>query len=119
MADRGGTPQWRKAFDLVEGAAGSRLEELARTGAFAQALGLATRARTMAGRTVEARSRRALHLFNLPAASDVTRLRRQVASLDREVRRLTATLEHERRVGRHDEEDADARDRTGGTGRAR
>src|SRR4051794_18242757 len=97
MAQRGGSPLWRKGFDVVEGAAGRRLEDLVRTGGFAEALGLAARARAGLERAVERRTRRALHLFNLPAAGDVTQLRRQVAALDHEVRRLTAALERAER----------------------
>jgi hypothetical protein len=112
-------PLWRKGFDLVEGAAGRRLEDLVRTGGFAQALGLAARARADVAAAVERRTRGALHLFNLPAASDVTRLRRQVAALDHEVRRLTATLERSERAQRRQEEAGDAGGQPGRPGRAR
>ena len=40
---------------------------------------------------------RAWHLVNLPAGSDVSRLRAQIGALDREVRRLGLQLEAERR----------------------
>jgi len=112
VAQGADTSLLRKGFDVVEGAAGRRLEEFVRTGTFAEALGLATRARAGLEREVERRTRRALHVFNLPAASDVTRLRRQVASLDHEVRRLTAALERAQRADRRDEEAPDAGDRT-------
>ena len=45
---------------------------------------------------------RAWHLVNLPAGSDVSRLRAQIGALDREVRRLTLRLENERRPDRPD-----------------
>ncbi|MDQ1515668.1 MAG: hypothetical protein QOE80_1498, partial [Actinomycetota bacterium] len=42
--------------------------------------------------------RRALHLLNLPAGSDVRALRNQVASLEREVRNLGKVL-HDGKAG--------------------
>jgi hypothetical protein len=89
----GEKPLFWKLFDAAEGAVGPRLEEAVRTGTFAEALGLATRAQAAARHSLEKRSRRVWHLVNLPAGSDVTRLRRQVALLDGEVRRLSEALE--------------------------
>ena len=111
----GEKPLLWKVFDAAEGAVAPRLEEALRTGAFAQALGLATRGNARARRAVERQSRRALHLVNLPAASDVAHLRRQLAMLDREVRRLTVALDRamEEREAKGDG-DADA---AGGPGR--
>ena len=86
-------PLFWKAFDAAERAVGPRLEEAVRSGPFLDALGVAARVQARVRHDVERRSRRLLHLVNLPAASDVTHLRRQVAQLDRELRRLTAALE--------------------------
>jgi hypothetical protein len=101
VAERDGTaagkPLWRRAFDAAEGPLGARLEELVRTGAFSEAIGLAARTRAGLQRALDSRTSRVWHLLNLPAASDVTRLRRQVAALDHELRRLTLELEHARR----------------------
>jgi len=104
---------WR-AFDAAEKAIAPRLEDAVRSGAFLQGLGLAARAQARLRRDLEARSRRIWHLVNLPAGSDVTRLRRQVAELDRELQRVTTTLERvlaERR--RPEEEEGDADDARG------
>ena len=64
------------------------VEAAARSDAFGDALTLAWRLRGRAQREVEKQSRRALHLVNLPAATDVRRLSEQVAALRREVREL-------------------------------
>jgi hypothetical protein len=40
---------------------------------------------------------RVLHLFNLPARTDIQRLRRQVGAVDREVPRLSAELDQQAR----------------------
>src|SRR4051812_47189287 len=90
MADK---PVFWRVFDKAEGVVAPRLEDAARSDAFLRALGLATRAQARARRDVERRSRRLWHLVNLPTASDVTHLRRQLAELDRELRRTSARLE--------------------------
>jgi hypothetical protein len=61
---------------------------------------------------------RAWHLLNLPAGSDVSRLRAQIGALDREVRRLTVQLEKERRRPDRSQEASDA-DRAQPAGGAR
>jgi hypothetical protein len=88
---------WRQAFDAAERAVTPRAEELVRTPYFAFGAALARRAQSVAGRSVQGLSARAWHLLNLPAGSDVSRLRTQIGALDREVRRLTLQLESERR----------------------
>lgn len=90
-------PLWRQAFDAAERAVAPRAEELVRSEYFAVSVALARRARMLAGRASQDLSARAWHLLNLPAATDVGRLRTQIGALDREVRRLTIQLEQERR----------------------
>jgi hypothetical protein len=91
------SPLWRQAYDAAERAVAPRAENLVRTEYFALGVALARRAQTLAGRSVQDLSARAWHLLNLPAGSDLSRLRAQIGSLDREVRRLTIQLESERR----------------------
>ena len=83
-----GKPLWRRTYDAVERPVGSRLEVAVQTEQFADVAGLLVRTRAELGRRVERTTRRALHRVNLPAASDVARLREQVTALDRSVRRL-------------------------------
>jgi hypothetical protein len=90
-------PLWRQAFDVAERAVTPRAESLVRTEYFSLGVALARRARTVAGRSAQGLSARAWHLVNLPAGSDIRRLRAQIGALDREVRRLTIQLESERR----------------------
>jgi hypothetical protein len=90
-------PLWRQAFDAAERAVAPRAEQLVRTPYFALGTALARRAQTLAGQSVQRLSARAWHLVNLPAGSDISRLRAQIGSLDREVRRLSIQLEAERR----------------------
>ena len=90
-------PLWRQAFDAAERAVTPRAEDLVRTEYFALGTALVRRARNLAGSSVQGLSARAWHLLNLPAGSDISRLRTQIGALDREVRRLTLHLESERR----------------------
>jgi polyhydroxyalkanoate synthesis regulator phasin len=83
-----GKPLWRQAFDAIDQRVAGPAERAAGSEAFGDALTLALRLRKRVQAGVERRSRRALHLLNLPAASDVKRLSEQVAALRREVREL-------------------------------
>jgi hypothetical protein len=90
-------PLWRQAFDAAERAVAPRAENLVRTPYFSLGVALARRAQQVAGSSVQGLTARAWHVVNLPAGSDISRLRTQIGSLDREVRRLTLQLESERR----------------------
>jgi hypothetical protein len=90
-------PLWRQAFDAVERRVTPHADQLVRTPGFAVGAALLRRAQTAAWHSAQGVSARAWHLLNLPAGSDVTRLRAQIGALDREVRRLTVQLETERR----------------------
>jgi hypothetical protein len=90
-------PLWRQAFDAVERRVTPRAEEFVRTETFAVGAALTRRAVTVARDTARGATTRFWHLIDLPAGTDVSRLRAQVGALDREVRRLTLQLETERR----------------------
>jgi hypothetical protein len=87
-----GSPRWRQAYDAVERTVAARLEAVIRTDEFAHATAWAARAQSALRSQVDAASARLWHLVNLPAGSDISRLRVQVGELDREVRRLTLQL---------------------------
>ena len=90
-------PLWRQAFDAADKALAPHAENLVRTPAFDIGVALVQRAQQLARTSARGLTARAWHLINLPAGSDVTRLRAQIGALDREVRRLTVKLETERR----------------------
>jgi hypothetical protein len=96
-------PLWRQAFDAAEKAVTPRAENLVRTESFTVGAALVRRAQGLVAESARGLTARAWHLVNLPAGSDVSRLRAQIGALDREVRRLGLQLEAERR-------------RTGGSG---
>ena len=92
-----GPPLWRQAFDAVERRVTPRAEEFVRTETFAVGAALTRRAVVLARDTARGATTRFWHLIDLPAGTDVSRLRAQVGALDREVRRLNLQLEAARR----------------------
>jgi hypothetical protein len=111
-------PLWRQMYDRIERAVAPRLEAGVRTGMFASALAAVTKARAelnrresqLAGR-LGAVSACGLHLVNLPAADDITRLRVEIRDLDRRMRGLTRQLDQAEWEGQ-----ADGRDGKSGGG---
>lgn len=85
-------PLWRFLFDCGERAVGGPLEVIVRSDEFYDALAIVTRARNKAMAELERMSRESLHLFNLPAASDIHQLQDRIASLDRQVKTLSHRL---------------------------
>ena len=83
-----GSPPWRRAFDALERGTAGPLEQAVATGAFADALALAVKARGRVRSEMERQSRRVLHAWNLPAASDIARVNRRIAELESQIRRL-------------------------------
>jgi hypothetical protein len=75
---------------------GRPLEDLAATNRFNRLLLNTARAQAVALRAFERQTRSVLHLWNLPARSDIKRLQRQVGALSAEVQELTVRLEEER-----------------------
>jgi hypothetical protein len=90
-------PRWRQAYDAAERRVTPHADRLVRTPSFAVGAAVLRRAQHLARSSAEGVTARAWHLLNLPAGSDVSRLRAQIGALDREVRRLTVQLETERR----------------------
>jgi hypothetical protein len=90
-------PLWRQAYDAAERRVTPHADRLVRTPSFAVGTAVLRRAQALARSSAEGVTARAWHLLNLPAGSDVSRLRTQISALDREVRRLTVQLELERR----------------------
>jgi hypothetical protein len=88
-------PQWRKSYDAVERVLAPHAEALVHTGQFAQVTAALFGVRRAVGNGVNGVAARVWHLVNLPAGTDVDRLRKQIGALDRDVRRLSLQLELE------------------------
>ena len=92
MTDR---PGWRRAFDAIERSVSPRVEALAHSDEFARLTAVIAHSRRLAGSGANAIAARVWHLMNLPAGTDLQRLRLQVGALDREVRRLSLQFERD------------------------
>jgi hypothetical protein len=92
-------PMWRQGFDTVERAVAPRLTEVVNSEQFAIAAGIVTRVQRTARRSAERTTRRLLHLANLPAGSDVTRLLNEIGALQAQVRELSRQVERQRAEG--------------------
>jgi hypothetical protein len=86
-------PVWRRRFDSLESNVSPRLAELMGSEPFKIAVGLATQTRKALRTRTERTMRRALHMWNLPAGSDVTRILNELGRLQREVRELSKRVD--------------------------
>jgi hypothetical protein len=105
LSSRG--PLWRQGFDLAERAVGKRLEDLVSTRTFSDALVLVFRGQNVVYGVFERQTRATLHFWNMPARTDIGKLRRQVGELTAEVQRVAATLEAEQAARRSAELEGD------------
>ena len=86
------SPLWKQLFAAVDQRLSPTLNDRARSEDAAALAALGRRGRSEVDRRMEQASRRALHLLNLPAGSDVNRLLEHIARLEREVRDLRNLL---------------------------
>jgi MbeD/MobD like len=83
----------RQYFDSVERSVGRPLESGVETDTFQDTLAAVTRLQAAIKGRLERASGDLLHMFNLPAHSDMKRLSEQVSRLDKQVRDLSLELE--------------------------
>jgi hypothetical protein len=98
-----GQPLWLRAVYKVERAVGTRVEAAVRSDAYFDLVAESQRRQRQARALAEGVSRRCLHLLNLPAGSDVRRLREQLGRMDRRlhsIQKELAELEPVERDGR-------------------
>jgi hypothetical protein len=86
-------PLWRLAFDLVERPVGAASEALIQTDVVMDALATTWKVQRRMTREAQRGLGLWLDLFAVPRRSDLTTLVNQVASLERQVRRLTREVE--------------------------
>jgi hypothetical protein len=85
-------PLWLRAVYRLERAVGAPIESAVRSDTYFDIVAVVTRASAKTRRTAEGASRRALHLVNLPAGSDVRRLREQLSRMERRLNELTEEI---------------------------
>jgi hypothetical protein len=100
-------PLWLKIVHRIERTIGEPVESAVRSDPYFDLVSIVTRTTGKAKSTAESVSRRGLHLLNLPAGSDVSRMREQLHRLERRLAQLTENVE---------ELDTDARPRPRGGG---
>jgi hypothetical protein len=79
-------------FNSWEKAVAPGLEDLTASTGFRDLMAVGLKANADLAREIEKASRQWLHLWNLPAATDVRKLRKQVAGLERELVALRLEL---------------------------
>jgi hypothetical protein len=87
-----GPPLWLKVVYRLERAIGEPIESAVHSDAYFDAVAQATRLRAQAIGAVEGVSRRCLHLFNLPAGTDLRRVREQLGRMERRLNELNDEL---------------------------
>jgi len=91
-----GKPTWRQLYDMLEGIATPHANAVTQSDEFAHAIALLSGARRAVNVRAGKVAAKGWHFLNLPAGTDVHRLRMQVGALDREVRLLTLELRRAR-----------------------
>jgi hypothetical protein len=86
-------PLWLRAVLRVERAVGEPIEAAVRSETYFDLVSTTTRVRRKVGGAAEGVSRRCLHLLNLPAGSDVKRVREQLLRMERRLNQLTENVE--------------------------
>jgi hypothetical protein len=86
-------PTLRDAYGAIERQLAPLLDALVRSSRFVELGATVVGTRVTASGSIGDLTARLLHAVNLPAGTDVKRLRRQIGELDREVRQLRLQLE--------------------------
>jgi hypothetical protein len=87
------TPLWLKVVYRLERAIGEPVERVVRSDQYFDAVTVARRLSRKTTSTLEGLSRRGLHLLNLPAGTDVRRLREQLSRMERRLNELSEGVE--------------------------
>ncbi len=85
-------PLWKRVFDTVERGSGPVLTRTLSNPDVLEMMTLAVAVRRRAESDLAGLARRGLHLFNLPAGTDISKVSHQVAGLEREIRQLNRRI---------------------------
>jgi hypothetical protein len=96
-AKKPGTPWWRPLVDGIDRRVTPPANQLVRTNVFADAVAMATRLEVRLRRRVERQSAWLLHQYNLPAATDIRKVRAQLAAVEARLRDVSERLEDQQR----------------------
>jgi hypothetical protein len=87
-----GPPLWLQVVHRLERAIGGPIEAAVHSDAYFDVVAQANRAHARAVEAVEGISRRCLHLVNLPAGTDIRRVREQLSRMERRMNGLNDEL---------------------------
>ena len=85
-------PTWRKLVERLDRTVTPPADAFVRTNFFADSIAAMTRLEVQVRRRVERQTTACLHLFNLPTAGDVKRVRAQLAVVEARLRDLNEQL---------------------------
>jgi hypothetical protein len=86
----GDQPLWLRLVLKVERAVGRPVESAVRSDTYFDIVSTTTRVRRRAVGVAEGASRRCLHMLNLPAGTDIRRMRQQLARMERRLNELSS-----------------------------
>ena len=84
---------WRPLVDAVDSQVTPRANALVRTNVFADLVAIGTRLEARLRRRMEAQTTWVLHQYNLPTATDVRRMRAQLAAVEARLRDMSERLD--------------------------
>jgi hypothetical protein len=88
-----GPPLWLSLVLRLERAVGARVEGAVHSDPYFDVVAELSRAKRHLTDAVESVSKRGLHLLNLPAGTDIRRVREQLARMERRLLQITKELE--------------------------
>jgi hypothetical protein len=89
----GPTPLWLNVVLRVERAVGSRVETAVHSDTYFDVVAELNRGTRRLTGAAESVTKRGLHMLNLPAGTDIRRLREQLARMDRRLLQISKELE--------------------------
>jgi hypothetical protein len=92
-------PLWLKLVLRMERTIGVRVESAVHSGTYFDLVADVSRSKARATAAVESVSKRVWHLANLPAGTDIRRMRQQLAGMERRLIQLSKELEDQRSDG--------------------
>ena len=93
-----GKPWWRPLVDGIDRRVTPAANNLVRTNLFADAVATMTRLEVRLRRRIERQSSWMLHQYNLPAATDIRKMRAQLAAVEARLRDMGERLEDQQQA---------------------
>jgi hypothetical protein len=101
-SDKPGRPWWRPLVDGIDRRVTPAANNLVRTNLFADTVATLTRLEVRLRRRVERQSTWLLHQYNLPSATDLRKMRAQLAAVEARLRDMGERLEDQQLANRSD-----------------